>query len=541
MVITDQQFSITLGQPFALSDLKNCLLPDISSQSHSMQSLLKVRFEFGALTRRILASGTLDDIELQRSSDKLLSLLDAIPGELHFNLKWLDPQALAPAWPLDTQTACLHQEVHNFIIFLNKYTRDPNISSSSFSKPYQLLGFQQRILKSCREVLAVFEYFTIKQQGELIHWKVCQQAFNAATILISSLSEVTEDYYQVSRTRETFSRLSRLGVHRLADVAADNLERLLSGVESGENFSRMLSDHPTLVSRTTARNHHTTSSHGVRMTTSNQAKLHPKSTFKSGNESRMECKRLVVKERERMKLTMPGQAKNTVSSKWQHHDHTTVAQHVTKASATEWAKHCRSSDSPKQHSVHINDQAVFSIQQELSPEALVPTSTPLSVAESISPLQNMQLSAGTSTTDSYVLEPCFSNSQPSAQPSVELQTFTPSHPSMASLAYATTHSSQPSSIASNSYPSSVYANSIPSSLHTPTASHPVSPNISHTNVRMQTGDGSNAYGCSHTIAQSQAPSSWAFDVPTCGSDSMSCLPVESCILVSNDGRWEWQA
>lgn len=234
----DQQYSITLGRPLAISSMGDCPSPEPLVQDPVVQSLSNYMSQFTILTRRILSTGYLSPLQIDDFTERLFALKHSLPNIVQFDETWLDVNNPVPGWPLDMQAASLHAKTHTYILSLNRQRTSGEgnqHADQSNAVRYSSRG-RQRVLQSCRAVLQAFEFLHIREQAGLVCWTIGQQAFNAAMLLVLAMLETNEatDLDAVQRAYTTFLDMQRLGIHRLAETAVDRLGRLLKEVPSGE-------------------------------------------------------------------------------------------------------------------------------------------------------------------------------------------------------------------------------------------------------------------------------------------------------------------
>ncbi|KAL8713403.1 MAG: hypothetical protein Q9220_002602 [cf. Caloplaca sp. 1 TL-2023] len=233
----DQQYSITLGRPLGISSMGDCPPPEPLAQDPASFSLSSYTSQFTILTRQILSTGYLNDPQIDDYTEQLLALQHTLPSILQFDETWLNPDKPIPGWPLEMQAATMHAKTHNYILLLNRQRS----SSDDSQHGARTLGSGRNshgrrcVLRSCRAVLQVFEFFHIRIPAGLLCWTVGQQAFNAAMLLVYSMLETQEatDLEVVTGAYNTFLEMQRLGIHKLAEAAVDRLGALIKDVPSG--------------------------------------------------------------------------------------------------------------------------------------------------------------------------------------------------------------------------------------------------------------------------------------------------------------------
>ena len=242
----DQQYSVSLGQPLAISTMGDCPSPVPLIQTQAVYGFEAYNVHFTTLTREILFAGSLSNDRIDTYTDLMLELQDRLPNTLKFDVSWLEDGAVLPAWPSDVQAASAYSEMHNFLILLNLQREgsvgvgrsDISIDSlaRSIAKPFgNTLHGEERVLQSCRSVLQVLRFFQTRVRAALICWTVSQQAFNAAWILLNSMigTNDTKDLGIIKYAYSAFAEMSSLGIHDLASTAVGRLGTLMKSWSMG--------------------------------------------------------------------------------------------------------------------------------------------------------------------------------------------------------------------------------------------------------------------------------------------------------------------
>ena len=243
----DQQYSMTLGRPLAISSMGDCPPPEPIVLDPVIQSLSNYITQFTILGRRILSTAYLSNEQIDTYSDELLELSATLPAMMQFDGTWLQKDKPLPAWPLDAQAGVLHAKTHNFLILLNRQRIEnirrnsdpPSIDIRTFPKasdPNAVPRGRDRVLASSRALLVAFEYFQTRVRPALICWTMGQMAFNAAMILLLSMLETgdTQDLAAVQHTYSTFLEMNKLGIHKLAGAAVERLGMIMKEFRTGD-------------------------------------------------------------------------------------------------------------------------------------------------------------------------------------------------------------------------------------------------------------------------------------------------------------------
>jgi hypothetical protein len=251
----DQQYSITLGRPLGISNLGDCPTPMLLRADPVIDSLSNYHSKFTVVARRILSAAYLCNAQIDQFTDELLALQNTLPVSLRFSGSWLDKDAIIPAWPLNAQAASMYQKTHNFIISLNRQRVDDNSMDTACSSPeatsltdsyHGMSRGRDRVLESCHEILVAFQFFNDRVRVGLVCWTICQQAFNAAHILIMAMLEYNamEFFPIVQQTYNAFSEINQLGIHELAGAALERLDIMVDNLKTrSEPIEGVMSKH----------------------------------------------------------------------------------------------------------------------------------------------------------------------------------------------------------------------------------------------------------------------------------------------------------
>ncbi|KAL2051402.1 hypothetical protein ABVK25_008269 [Lepraria finkii] len=247
MLHMDQQYSITLSRPLAISSMGDCPAADPIVSDPVTQSLSNYIAQFSILGRQILSTAYLNNEQIDRFSDDLLALQKTLPTMIQFDATWLEKDKPLPPWPLDAQAGVLHAKTHNFLILLNRQRIEnvrrnsdpPSIDIRTFpsnNDPNGVPRGRDRVLASSRALLVAFEYFHIRVRPALICWTMGQMGFNAAMILLLSMLETgdTQDLAAVQHTYSTFLEMNKLGIHKFAGAAVERLGIIMKEFRTGD-------------------------------------------------------------------------------------------------------------------------------------------------------------------------------------------------------------------------------------------------------------------------------------------------------------------
>ena len=235
----DQQYSVTLGRPLAISITGDCPSPEPHLPDPLSQSIWSNVVQFSLLGRSVLSVPSLTNDKIDRYTDDLLRLQESLPTGLHFDATWLSRDTLV-GWPLDVQAAILYAKAHNLLILLNRRRTETIRRNSENSRidmlyaPHEtdhtgIIRGRPRVLESCRAVLNAFEFYHTRLRAAMICWTMGQMAFNASMLLTLSMLETgeTQDLLPVQHAYSTFLEMNKLGIHKLAGAAVERLGRLM--------------------------------------------------------------------------------------------------------------------------------------------------------------------------------------------------------------------------------------------------------------------------------------------------------------------------
>ena len=545
MLQADQQYSVTLSRPLSISTTGDCTKPDALCFPSLTRKVIEHCYRFNALAREILSGDASTNIKVDERTETMVSLLDSLPVEIRFHTEWLDKSITTPPWPMDMQIASLHQQIHNYIVLFNRQ-RDENLpfppNKAGPTPAVSRVGRpdarrQQRVLESCREILIVLEYFSSRQDRGWINWSICQQAYNAATVLGASLPRTHEgnDKGLLVNTYHSFVEMHRLGIHRLAGSAAERLGKILRNVcAEGRRSDDSLPSKETVVSQ------------GSYQTSTRKSR--PDSPTVN-NMSNTKGVRRRLREH-RGKTDTPA---STSGKKPQWSDSTSSVK-ISKMGSSKFQKKLslglsseggvgapnalRGYDGDKTESCHTSNASNHvSTSVKLSPcdidsRSPIMSRLPFSTISNLGQLQHT--SAAVPDTEPCVSDQILLDRHGSFGSSDEIQAMLPLT-SPISQSYAAGYPGQVPALSSQSYPSSVYTNS---SLHTPLASHPVSPMLCHGNLSLAADQSS--YCASQPITEPQTPS-LPFTTTAAFENADYMIANPNTVENRDEMRWLWSS
>ena len=522
----DQQYSITLGRPLRITSLSEWTE---TMQAHAPQGLCDYYGRYSILARQTISAGLLNSAQIDHLSDQLVELRTDLPTTVRFDKSWLNSRTVTPPWPSNVQAVVIHQEMHNLLIWVHRQRKEPthdddtnnvttntvsNISSSS----KETLRGHASVLASCREILQAFLYVKSHARAGLICWTVCQQGFNAASIVakMGFKTQDMADYELVHQAYNAFQEIYRYGIHQLARTAAERLQNLLQNINFGypppHRVTLINNNHEPPKLRPAIRNitgnrllptkkpvrSESTKSRASKEKPNKKAKLNSTNNGQNIKQKPASNKTATRKDNFTQCRSREGPLRHEdhtlefmstfsiKSPKQGHHTAQTPAT-TSKTISQPVPRHgAKSSSSPTQppktndfHASYISDSSTtpspFLAHNLASAQKIWPFYTfPVSISQS----HNIQ-EASSLLASPYENYPHYDHSLPasSACPSI-------------------TSTAAPPSLHAHSYPSSTYANSDPSSLHTPSASYPVSPSLSNSHT---------SYCVSNSATQPQSP------------------------------------
>ena len=239
MMYMDQQFSITLGKPLAISTVGDCQPPDPLFPEPIWQSISTHIIQFTITARDILSVPHLENGNIDEGTDKLLLLQKSLHPIVQFDISWLNDERPLVGWPLDVQATILHAKIHNMVVSLNRRRSEPllhglnaNPLTQQMTRDTDVDGIERgrpRVLESCRALLQSFQFFHTRLRAGMGYWTMGQMAFNASMLLTLSMLETgeTQDLSPVQHAYSTFLEMNKLGIHKLANAAVERLGRLM--------------------------------------------------------------------------------------------------------------------------------------------------------------------------------------------------------------------------------------------------------------------------------------------------------------------------
>ncbi|MCJ1388529.1 hypothetical protein MMC18_001376 [Xylographa bjoerkii] len=238
MLHMDQQYSIALGRPLAVSSVGDCPWTSLVEEGSKRRCLEAYTNQFTLLSRRILSDTSSSITQSTGYAALILSLQDSIPASMRFE----NDRTIEEKFRFESQDAALlHGQMHHLLLMLfrqqqniARLSRNNSGRSANTSGTIDIcLPKSSQILKSCRSILQVFAWFCSCDSGPMIGWAVGQQALNAAwTMTIETKDD--KDIRMVGETYDIFLELDNPGFHSLMSEAIGGLGTLLAALR-GEN------------------------------------------------------------------------------------------------------------------------------------------------------------------------------------------------------------------------------------------------------------------------------------------------------------------
>lgn len=232
MLYADQYYSMTLGRPLGITTTdihcisSSCLFPDASDRQIAERFQLYF-VKYILLSQRILSSKISATKRITEFVKELLQLEETLVLDL--NQSWLTQGCEnIPAHPWEFYAAVLYCNIHSHLILLHRRWQ--------FCSEHHALWEAENppIASSCHRILRAFCYCCYRIPTNLVHWSICQQAFNAAMTLgldMLGSGNMTEcDIKAVESTRSIFLTMQQTHVSPLAEQAALRLSQLLDKI-----------------------------------------------------------------------------------------------------------------------------------------------------------------------------------------------------------------------------------------------------------------------------------------------------------------------
>ncbi|MCJ1379164.1 hypothetical protein MMC17_002264 [Xylographa soralifera] len=242
MLHMDQQYSVALGRPLAISSVGDCPWTDSIEKGLERRCLETPTNHFTLLSRRILSDNNSSIAQSREFADLIVKLQDTIPTSMRFEDDWMVEEKFG----LENQDAALlHGQMHYLLLMLfrqqqnvarlskdNSRRRSGNIIGQIVDIALPTSG---QILKSCRSILQVFVWFNSCESTPMIGWAIRQQALNAAWTIMIELED-DKDIGMVQETYNIFVELPNLSLHSLMSEAVGRLGTLLAAHRAGNNL-----------------------------------------------------------------------------------------------------------------------------------------------------------------------------------------------------------------------------------------------------------------------------------------------------------------
>ncbi|MCJ1436203.1 hypothetical protein MMC27_005581 [Xylographa pallens] len=242
MLHMDQQYSIALGRPLAISSVGDCPWTNSIEKGLQRRCLEGYTNHFTLLSRQILANND-SSIAQSREFIVLVSRFqDNIPKSMRFEDDWIVEEKFG----LENQDAALlHSQIHHLLLML--FRQQQNVARLSKVNSGQRSGKNVsqivddelptlgQILKSCRSILKVFAWFDSCESAPIIGWAIRQQALSAAWTMVIETGD-DNDIGIVRETYNIFVELDDLSLHSLMMEAIGSLGAILAAHRAENNL-----------------------------------------------------------------------------------------------------------------------------------------------------------------------------------------------------------------------------------------------------------------------------------------------------------------
>ena len=229
----DQQYSIALGRPLAVSSVGDCPWVNPIDKGREQRCLDGFTNRFTLLSRKILSENNPSITQSREFAILILKFRDTIPTPMRFEDDWMVEERFGLKYQ---DAALLHGQIHHLLLML--FRQQQNIARLSKDNTGQRSGIIEsqivdtelptsgQILNSCRAILKVFTWFNSCDSVPMIGWTARQQALNAAwTMMVEA--EDDKDIGMAQETYNIFVGLDSLGLHSLMTEAIGSLGMLL--------------------------------------------------------------------------------------------------------------------------------------------------------------------------------------------------------------------------------------------------------------------------------------------------------------------------
>lgn len=228
----DQEFSMTLGQPLAVSSTGDCPSPASSGDTPRWPYLDAFTNQFTTVSRQILSGGTLPYTKIVSLADELLHIQTTLPKSIRFREQWLDDTTPLSEWPQRVASALFHSRLHYLLLLLNRHRTDVgNAGNSATPSATATADFNQcgpeKTRDFCRSILQAYDFLTTRTYATFFCWMASLQALTAAwTLLFSGLDTYRDhkDIDVIQRTYDTLARTPHLGLDSMIGEAVEKLE-----------------------------------------------------------------------------------------------------------------------------------------------------------------------------------------------------------------------------------------------------------------------------------------------------------------------------
>ena len=475
---------------------------------------------------------------------ELATLAASVPLDFQFQRSWLHPESTTPPWPIDAQAASLHEQIHNCIVYLQNQSIDDSFPGPlrQKRKAAKLEGVVPKsrpsevCLKSCREILRVFQYLSRRQREGWLNWSTCRRACQAASMLSKAEPKFkhSEDQSLLLENYQGFQEVHKLGIYRLGRVATESPGASLIGTcdDSGMVTHEGYNEHIAGLEPNKLYNVSDPAKSDILCAVAEKAP-----NMKAGRCSDRITAFPDLAAGKRPCSLASESSRNTATTdraKVYHANSPKVLPSIGQESPTFDLSGCRPSNAVASPTSILHNSLSSSPQELPNLQNDPRASNTVTLSETSG--TNHSLPTPISLADGSVINQLFTSRQAPFTQGPEAQTFVLSNDPITQQNIAS-YPSHPPSLSGYSYPSSTYANSVASALQTPSASHPVSPMLNH-GILLTSSDTHTIPCGNQSAAQPQTPS-WQFDSTISESDA-ACLMTGSSIIGLQDGmRLAW--
>ncbi|MCJ1476439.1 hypothetical protein MMC13_005105 [Lambiella insularis] len=224
----DQEYSMNLGQPLAISNIGDCPSPAPSSGRPMWPYLSDFTNQFTIISRQMLCDSALSIAEISGLTNELLRIQTTLPKSLQFVEQWLEDTPIPSEWPQKVASALHHSKLHYLLLLLNHRQRDDQAAaqSSAISTAGFVLHGTKRVREFCRSILQAYGFLNTRTYAAFFCWMASLQALTAAWTLLFSDLNTARDHEYIGLIQRTSSRLGRAPRSGLGSMIGEGVEKL---------------------------------------------------------------------------------------------------------------------------------------------------------------------------------------------------------------------------------------------------------------------------------------------------------------------------